>query len=279
MAGGTKWLLLGAVFAAAISGVVSFSAFSSTSAPEASLAESTTTTHVDVQARAFYVSPAEVAVGPAVLVASELTVDSGSASVKFDLHHLTPIVGLPPGGVIVPFQGWQVLEPGDIPTVFPDSWTMIIDGDEVTGTVSNPKARAARFDVPIDATVEDVQAIRLDGYRISVPIDQPFAFDSSVSIVSAGPGVTATLVQVAEQSDTTIVRVELRLDNPEDAGGIDIEGSGPGWLGAFREAEGGLRWNLTYSGAAPERIELRLRGSLWLRVHEEIEIHLGAPNG
>jgi len=275
MAGGTKWLSLGAAMTAVLAGVVSFAVFSRPAEPTAGPSGSTTTTTVVVPVEAFYVSPAEVAVGPAVLVPSALNVESGEASLAFDLHHLMPTQDLPPGGVFVPFQGWETLDPGDITVVYPDAWTIVIGGRDVPGTVTSPQARAARFTVPSGLSTQDVEAVRINGYQLRVPIDQPFAFDRSVSTVTAAPGVTATLVQVSDQPDSTIIRVELSIDQPEDADGIDVVGSGPGWLGSVREAEGGLRWNLTFAGSAPERIELSLRGSLWLHVDEEIEIDLG----
>jgi hypothetical protein len=279
MAGGTTWLSLGAAATAVLAGVMSFAAFSRAPELTADSPEFTTTSTAVVPAEAFYISPTEVAVGPAVLVPSALSVESGAASLAFELHHLTPTQDVPPGGEFVSFRGWQAVDAADITVVYPDVWTIVIDGQDVSGAVANPQARAARFIVPSGSSAADVDAVRMNGYRLRVPIDQPFAFDRSVSSASAAPGVTATLVQVSEQPDSTIVRVELAIDYPHDANGIDVVGSGPGWLGSVREAEGGLRWNLTFAGSAPERIELRLRGSLWLHVNEEIEIDLGGLHG
>jgi hypothetical protein len=279
MAGGTAWLSLGAAITAVLAGVVSFAVFSRPPEVATGPSESTTTTTAVVPVEAFYVSPAEVAVGPAVLIPLALNVESGAASLAFELHHLMPTQDLAPGGMFVPFRGWESVDPVDITVVYPDAWTIVIDGQDVAGSVASPQARAARFDVPSGLSAEDVEAIRIDGYRLRVPIDQPFTFDRSVSTAPAAPGVTATLVQVSEQPDSTIIRVELSMDQPEDADGVDVVGAGPGWLGSVREAEGGLRWNLTFAGSAPERIELRLRGSLWLHVHEEIEIDLGGLRG
>ncbi len=181
MAGGTTWLSLGAAAAAVLAGVVSFAAFSRAPELPADPSESTTTSAAVVPAEAFYVSPTEVAVGPAVLVPSALSVESGAPSVAFELHHLTPTQDVPSGGEFVPFRGWQAIDAADITVVYPDAWTLVIDGQDVSGAVASPQARAARFIVPSGVSMADVDAVRINGYRLRVPIDQPFAFDRSVS--------------------------------------------------------------------------------------------------
>lgn len=262
----TGGIIVGAGLLAAL---VAFLFFSSTAPLSESAAESTTTSTLavgDEEPKVVYVSPNEIALGPAVLVPTDVKVVDRQVSIEYDLHQLAPIEGLPGGVAFVPFQGFTEVTPAEAETVYPASWTIVIDGTEVAGNVANPNARAARFAVPDGVTASRLESARIESYLIQIPLDQPFSLSSGSPSYEIVPGVTATLDSVSEQSNTTIVRVRVAVADSLNLGGIDVNGRGEGSIVSVREAEGGPVWNLTYAGSATDTFEMSLVGSMWFEV-------------
>jgi hypothetical protein len=152
---------------------------------------------------------------------------------------------------------------------------MVIDGTEVTGTVANPNARAARFQVPDGLTASRLESARIDSYHIQVPLDQKFSLSSDSPVVEIVPGITATLIRVSEQSSTTIVQVLVAVVDPLNLGGIDVVGVGDGSVVSVRSAEGGPVWTLTYAGDATESFAMSLVGSMWFEIQGPWAVNLG----
>jgi hypothetical protein len=147
-----------------------------------------------------------------------------------------------------------------------------VNGQEIPGRVANIDARAARFAVPEGTTDDDVDAIRIDGYRVLYPIQVPFelTFDEPVTVID---GVTATLVQVLEQPDSTVLRIELGTDR--DLSHVDVKGVGAGWRSAVREFDADNVWSLTREGAVDFPVLLELRGSMWGDIESDAPVLLG----
>jgi hypothetical protein len=266
------------VGAGLLAALVSYVVFSSTPATlDAVEADTTTSTDAAVggDPKVVYISADEIALGPAVLVPTDVSVVDRQVAIEYDLHQLAPIEGLPGGVAFVPFQGFEELTPAEAETVYPSAWTMVIDGTEVTGTVANPNARAARFQVPDGLTASRLESARIDSYHIQVPLDQKFSLSSDSPVVEIVPGITATLIRVSEQSSTTIVQVQVAVVDPLNLGGIDVVGVGDGSVVSVRSAEGGPVWNLTYAGDATESFAMSLVGSMWFEIQGPWAVNLG----
>jgi hypothetical protein len=266
------------VGAGLLAALVSYVVFSSTPAAlDAVEADTTTSTDAAVggDPKVVYISADEIALGPAVLVPTDVSVVDRQVAIEYDLHQLAPIEGLPGGVAFVPFQGFEELTPAEAETVYPSAWTMVIDGTEVTGTVANPNARAARFQVPDGLTASRLESARIDSYHIQVPLDQKFSLSSDSPVLEIVPGITATLIRVSEQSSTTIVQVQVAVADPLNLGGIDVVGVGDGSVVSVRSAEGGPVWNLTYAGDATESFAMSLVGSMWFEIQGPWAVNLG----
>jgi hypothetical protein len=266
------------VGAGLLAALVSYVVFSSTPATlDAVEADTTTSTDAVVggDPKVVYISADEIALGPAVLVPTDVSVVDRQVAIEYDLHQLAPIEGLPGGVAFVPFQGFEELTPAEAETVYPSTWTMVIDGTEVRGTVANPNARAARFQVPDGLTASRLESARIDSYHIQVPLDQKFSLSSDSPVVEIVPGITATLIRVSEQSSTTIVQVQVAVADPLNLGGIDVVGVGDGSVVSVRSAEGGPVWNLTYAGDATESFAMSLVGSMWFEIQGPWAVNLG----
>ncbi len=283
---GTKALTWGMLVGAAlIAALVSYLVFDDSGVVVVTVETSTTTTQVPIpEPDLTYAGPGEIALGPSVLVPTDVTVSGRETSVLFDLVHLAPVLGLPSGFTFVPFQGFQEVPVEQAYTVFPDKWTLTVDGGvEVPGTVANPIARAARFNIPDGVTASRVESVRIDSYQIWIPLDQHFVLTTAEPEVEVVPGVVATLVQVSEQADTTIVRVELSHSDPSNPtngfAGLDLRGIGERAIVSAREAGGAPVWSLTYQSPASERFGVTLVGSMWFEVMGPWNVDVGGANG
>jgi hypothetical protein len=244
-----------------------------------SAAPNTTTTLVSAtttstsQAPPVFVAANETVLGPAVLVPGSLTVEQGQVMLRYELHSLAPLADADPIQTLEPFTGPLLIEPSDVDTVWPGAWVLETTGGELPGSTSNPAARVARFDIPEDFTLDEVTGIRLDSYVLRVPLEQPFVLTEGAAPVEIVPGVSSRTLNVVVQGEQTIVQVEVLAEVPINTTGIAVEGRGPRWASASREAEGRPRWNLRFDGSdLPEEITLVLRGSIWVEVPIDVVV-------
>jgi hypothetical protein len=216
-----------------------------------------------------WIAPWEVVLGPAVLVPGRLGIDGNTAVLPFDLTTLSPLEGIDRARISVISTPELELDPADLPPVYPARWTLVTAAGELEGTVANPRSRTARFPVPEGFDPAAVEAIRLDGYYVPVPIDLPVALGTAepAEIV---PGLRVAVVNIIEQSGGFIVQVRLDGDGVTPVDRLTVEGDSPDWLSSNREAEFGNLVVLRYGGTdLPEPLDLRARGMLWK--------HAGAP--
>ncbi len=271
------------VGAAVVAGACSYVLFGSTTQVTPEAVESTTTSTTEAVAQGvpqpIYFSSDEIPLGPAVLVPNDVVVSGSEVSIQYDLHHLAPVDGLPGGAVFIPFQGFAEVSPEEAETVFPSAWTIVVDGTEIRGTVANPRARAARFTVPDGTTTSQIESARIDSYLIQIPVDLPFRLTLANPTAEILPGVSASLIQVSEQADTTIVRVEISVTDPLNLGSIDVHGQGEGSIVSVREAEGGPVWNLTFAGGPSDGYDMALVGSMWIAVEGRWDVRVGSNDG
>ena len=271
----------GAVAASAVVLVVSgITAFVGVRAATSTLADAPPETATTTAPVARFVADDELVLGQAVLVPGRLAVDGGEATLAYDLVGLAPLADAEPVARFVPFQGLVETDAAETRVVFPDRWTLETTNGDYAGTTANPDASVARFVVPEDLAPADVNAIRLDGFRVRVPFDREFEATDDGAAVEVAPGVAVRILRVTEQETTTIVQVELLAENLSDSASLEIEGGGPGWIASVREAEGRPRWNLTFDGGmAPDPIQLVVRGALWFDMGEGGSIPIGVTDG
>lgn len=221
---------------------------------------------------ATFVQPGEAVVGPAVIVATDISLHGEQVIVDFDLESLAPVGDAATVRRLLGFQSVEDISPQDLDTVYPDAWTLVTPTVDIPGTVANPSARAARFDVGPNFDLGSIEEVQLASYALLLPIDTSFSLDLSNDTAPVAPGVTARLLAVTEQA-LTIVQVEVLSERSFNYDNIRISGSGPGWKSAVREAEGRPRWNLTYdSPTAPSPIELRISGAVWVTIDNDSTI-------
>jgi len=102
----------------------------------------------------------------------------------------------------------------------------------------------------------------------------PFVLSEAEPVVEIGFGYTAELVRVVEQSQNTIVQVQVTNADPSRTG-LYLSGAGPGWGSDANDADLGGRTTLTWSGGAfPDEIPLRAADVLWLPIDGEFAVGL-----
>jgi hypothetical protein len=239
-------------------------------------AESTTTTAAaPAAATPVWVDEAETVIGPAVIVPDSLRLEGDEVVFRYELASLAPLLGYEPTTVqINPQSGPTEVGPGDLDPIFPSSWTIVADGEEIGGVTSNSRARSARFEVSEGFVMAAIDSLRLDGYRIPVPVNIEFALEEGQP-TGVAPGVSVSVVRIAPQGSQSILQVEILAAESVNREHLAIEGTTAAWLSAVREAEGRPRYNLRYAGSElPDPLVLRARGFVWLPVERSFTIDL-----
>jgi hypothetical protein len=225
---------------------------------------------------AVFIQPGETVIGPAVVIAERLVLDGEQVTLAFELESLAPVGDAADITRFLGFRSTEIVPAEDLDTVFLDKWVLVTSSGDIPGTVANPIARTARFDVGPNFSLESVTEVRLASYSLRIPIGIEFSVDLDDNTAEIAPGLTARLVAVTEQT-RTIVQVELSSDRDLSYSQVGISGVGPGWKSAVRAAEGRARWNLTYDfPEAPSPISLMLSGSIWVDIDAQPQIVLEA---
>lgn len=275
MARQTTLAALVAFLAAAAAGFLFSSRDAAASMPETAAPPETTLAE---SLEATFLQPGETVIGPAVVVAKDLRLEGEQVTLDFDLRSLAPVADSASVSRLLGFQMIEDIPPEELDTVYLDQWALVTPTGEIPGSAANPSARAARFDVGPDFSLDSVTEVRLASYALLVPIDTIFTLDLDNDVASVAPGITARLLAVTEQA-LTIVQVEVLSERRFNYDNIGISGSGPGWKSAVREAEGRPRWNLTYDSAtAPSPIELTIYGSVWVTIEDDSPVLIGTKS-
>jgi len=217
--------------------------------------EETTTTE------AVWSAPAEIRIGPAVVVATSLEMENGDAVLSYEVTGIAPA---PPG------EGGPSAEDA---LAAPARWTLIGPDFEIGAEAVAPSSRAVRFQVPAGFQPDAGTGIRLDAYLVPVPVSFPFEVDAtSVAWYGIGPGLQARVVETIEQADNSIVIVEV--DGPQSlTGWMTIDGLGREWVSSSRSMAGTHRWTLDYRGEElPDPLPLAARGVQWFEIETSHEI-------
>lgn len=248
-----------------------------TADPEAAAVETTTTSVTATTVAAVFVDSAETVIGPAVVIPEGLSLGDDEVEFRYELIPLAPTDGAQSVIEFLGFGNTRELQPEDIVPVWPARWTLESTAGDVSFESVIATSRTARFAVSDSFTVDQVTGVRLDAYRVRMPLDDRFTVSEGSGFEEVAPGVRVRLLDRVVQGDQTIVQVEADADIPDSLGLLMIEGYGGGWLSAVRAAEGGPRWNLRYDGNdLPAEIPLRVRGSAWVEIEQPTAITLGA---
>ena len=243
---------------------------SSTTSPSTAAAPATTAP------TAVYVSPSETVVGPAIVVAGEPAVSGSQFAIEFDLIGLAPTGDAASVERQLGFGNTINVLPQDLETIWLDSWSLMVEGDRISGSTANPGARAARFEVGDGFDTTMIDGVVIDSYAVLAPLRADLRLGVGNESAVVAPGLTARLLAITEQTKT-IVQIEMVSDRDFNLDNLRVSGIGPGWLSAVREAEGRPRWNLTHeSSSAPDPLLIRVEGTSWIGVDESIPVVLGA---
>jgi len=248
-------------------------------------ADSMVTTTVPVAAestptvpRPVWVDATETVVGPAVLLPEGLSREGNEVVFRYDLMTLVPLADIEPAlQWVSPQSGFAPIDPEDMDPIHPVRWSLVTAGGDIAGETSNPSARAARFEVVEGFQLDSVEAVRIDEYRLPVPVDVEFELSEGAPRVEVAPGVFVSLISLVDQGEQTIVQVEIASEYALNREHLGIGGVGPQWRSAVREAEGRPRYNLRLGGTERSGpVTLRARGYVWLPASEVVLVTTGA---
>ncbi|HSJ72459.1 MAG TPA: hypothetical protein VLA29_12525 [Acidimicrobiia bacterium] len=237
-----------------------------------SLPPSVTTTSQPQDPVTFQVSPTETIIGSAALVPTTLDSSGSSVAIGYDLVTLAPHAGV---------ESWMAFfvsvggtEIGDLDHVYPRGWSIDTEGGSFPGGPANPTTRVARFDVEEGFSLSDITDVRITDAVALFPLDVPFTLSQDEPRREIAEGVTVELLNVSDQGTSTIVQVGVSFD-PLVFDAVFIDGDGPGWRSAVREAEGRPRFNLTWvGGGIPADIPLVMEAAVWVPLSGEFAVSL-----
>lgn len=237
-------------------------------------ATSTTTTEVAPVAPPVWYRQGEVALGPTVLIPGRLQVSAGEVSFEYELRDIAPAD-----------FGINTFDDARVPVAAPELWTLFTATGPIPGSTANIRARAARFPVSDDFDPASIQGIRLDRYRIRLPMVHDISIaQNDTSEIAVDEETTISLRFLLPQAQNTIVQFTLEdpfdgFDTSSDgfAGNFryepQVRGLGPGWSNVG-PTETGIQ--LTYTGdSLPDPIPLRVTTHSWVKMPAAIIIDAG----
>jgi len=222
-----------------------------------------------------WVADGEIALGPAVMVIEGLTVEDGEAVLSYALFDLNPAV---PGRLREP--DWLNEVPlqrlSEEAAVAPEAWTLITAAGEIPGTTSGPRSRSARFSLP-GGVLPEVLGLRLDRYWIRLPYSYEIGVPAE-AIVELDEGYSLSIGRIIEQTNSTIVQVDVTLPGGfaygGDFGALLLSVLGDGWSFSSGRTSTGLQL-VHEAGPLPDPIRFTARSANWVPFDRPVEIDPG----
>jgi len=241
--------------------------------PPAALAQAPTSTLSagDQTTVTYMVDPHETIAGSTSIVATELSTDSDSVDLRFDL------ISFAPQGqrtaVHEAFGDEAFFGHAEFEGIYLRDWVLETAEGPIASSIPNPGVNVVRFPVEQGFSLTAVQNVTIEEYFIATPLRSAFTLSDSDFAKELYPGVSIELLHRSDQDDATIVQVEITAEIPMMHSWFGIVGVGSGWRSAVREAEGGPRWTLTWIGKdLPEDIPLEIAGVAW--IEGSVPLHL-----
>jgi hypothetical protein len=241
---------------------------------QAAITVATTTTAPEASP-VTWVANGEVALGPSVLVVEGLTVEDGEAVLSYALFDLNPAapgrLREPDGLTEVPLQRLS-----EEAAVAPEAWTLLTAAGEIPGTTSGPRSRTARFSLP-GGVLPEVLGLRLDRYWIRLPYSYEIGVPAEAA-VALDEGYSLSIGRVIEQTDSTIVQVDLAIPGGfaygGDPGALLLSVLGEGWTFTSGRTSTGLQL-VHEAGPLPDPVRFTARSAYWVPFDRPVEIDPG----
>jgi len=225
---------------------------------------------------AWWVSPDEIPLGPAVLVIEGLRIEDREAVVDFALFDLSPVG---PGSFREPDYHTSVpLERlAEEAAVAPQSWTLITAAGEIPGTTSSPRGRTARFPLPA-GDLPEVLGLRLNRYWMRIPYASEVGLPSG-TVLELDDGLSLSMGRVIPQTNSTIVQIDLfgggGFATTSDPGAVLLGALGDGWTFTSGRTATGLQ--LVHGpGEVPDPLLFAVRSAYWVPFDRPVLIDVGA---
>ena len=206
----------------------------------------------------YFVDPDETLIASTAVIPLSVRQDGSSLSIRYDLVSRSPIAGMPDTG----------------PFLLPSKWVLRIGSTMIEGGPADPDTRVALFDLPQGARAAEIDVVEIINPLAAYPLNVFFGLSETNPRVEIIDGVSIKLLRVSEEGANTIVHIRIDVGDPAIPM-IWIEGAGPGWRPAVREA-GRLRVDLTWVGGdLPETIRLRAHGTQWIEIEGRYRVSIG----
>jgi hypothetical protein len=153
----------------------------------------------------------------------------------------------------------------------PELWVLETTDNEVTASVSNPRATSVHFEVSPGFDARNVVRVALAEYRIAVPIHTKIDIDTATGGEYEITDSVSAVVTVDRLADEHRLTVRFfGTDEHYDAEGLAISTSSLGWTGLGRSAGTTTPPDqLTYE-ILPAVATVSIGGSVWLDIDQAV---------
>jgi hypothetical protein len=197
-------------------------------------------------ANEYFIDPAETLIASAVVVPTAI-VDSGSSvGIEYDIVSVAPAAE---------FAGF------DLPPIIPRTWEMAMESGSVEGSPASPGVSV--FELPPGSDAEDIRSVEIVDPLVAYPLDVLFALSPNAPSIEVTGGVTAELVGISMQGDSTTVQIGLVAADPIDLA-FFVEGVGPGWRSMVPQVGSPMVELLWVGDDLPDVLTLRAAGVMWV---------------
>ncbi|MGI9666335.1 MAG: hypothetical protein ACR2N2_04425 [Acidimicrobiia bacterium] len=240
-----------------------------------SLPAAATSSTTTLPATTYQVDESETLIASTSLVPTSIEASPSSLAIGYDLITLSPHLGVPALSFVAGFGVVTTIENADLDHVYPRTWRVEThDGETFEGGPANASTRFARFDVDEGFSTSEIKSVEITEALAPFAVQETFTLSEAEPETEVVDGLSVSLLNISVQGETTIVQVELDIENPDDAGFL-VVGDGPGWRSAVFEAEGRPRVTLTWvAGDLPDEIPLQAIGTVWVPIEGAFEISL-----
>ena len=234
------------------------------------------TTLAAIATEAPWIANGEVRIESTVITVDSLTVENGTATLRYDLATLAP-------------EPARVMEDGVTapPAVLPERWELDIGTGVITGS-SVPAGTSVRFEVGDGIEADDIRELRLVSWRTLVPVTYDFTLPVERGATALMPdGATIELSAIIDMESGRLLSFDATgpadLWSPLPCSGLGGRNTNcfeptaaSGWQP--RETDSDLK-ALSQVGAGPSVIELRYSRPMWAPTEASIPVPITPSPG